>query len=313
MADNVRLLTDSAQLPLRTFKEELTTFSVADTAGVDTYGINLAYKMRKQSFLLLQKIKMQQIKDTIVKRALVYIPQDHPINTNCTIYFVLTGWKWGDAYVVNINKGGGHFHISDDGQPAIIINLSLISSLYGQTAEEELKVLNGILSHEIFHFLFANYKRVSPVYKSASSSSVANKLFDEIQNEGIAHYIDKKPLLLQEYGSNPKYREAERETIHKLNEAFHQLAGNDLNDSQKEQLLRSATTGKYWTKYGSISGMFMAYHIEKEKGEAALRRCIQQGAVSFLREYLSLKKETRDLPQLSDELKSLVNAASQIN
>jgi len=263
--------------------------------------------MRKQSSLLLEKIKMQQIKDTIVKRALKYIPKDHLINTNCTIYFVLTGWKWGDAYVVNIKKSNKHVYISDEGEPAIVINLSLISSLYGQTAEEQLKVLNGILSHEIFHFLFANYKRLSPVYKSPSTS-ITKKLFDAIQNEGIAHYIDKKPLLLQEYNSNPKYKDAEMENIQKLNEAFHELTSDQLNDSQKQELFTKATTGKYWTKYGSISGMFMAYHIEQEKGEAALRRSIQQGPEYFLTEYLNLKKERKNLPDLSDEIKSLINA-----
>ncbi len=307
MADNVRLLSDPEHGPLKSFKEELDLFSKNDTSNHFIYGIDLAWKMREKSSVLLQKIKAERIEDTIAKRALAYIPTDYSINTRCNIYFVLTGWEWGDAYVLNIRQQNGQFTISEEGEPSIVINLSLISKLYGQTVEEQSKVLNGILSHEIFHFLFANYKKRSPVYNSSRDTSITGRLLEVIQNEGIAHYIDKKPVLLQEYGIDPKFAESEKQSIETLNEAFHQLAGNNLSETEKRELLRKASTGKYWTKYGSIAGMFMAYHIEKEKGKAALKKSIQKGPVYFINQYLTLEKTGSILPALNVELKKYID------
>lgn len=302
MEDNVRLSSDS-QSSLKTFREEMNSFSAADTTD-DSYGIRLAFQMRKGSLSLLQKLREKQIRDAIIRRALFYIPGDYPINTTCTIYFVLTGWQWGDAYVCNIKQQGKRFTIADDGEPSIVINLSLISKLYGKTADEQLGVLNGILSHEIFHFVFANYKRKSPLYNLHRDTSVLGRLLDVIQNEGIAHYVDKKALLIKDYGKDPKYAQAEIQNMNTLNDSFVQLMSNDLGESQKRELLRKANTGKYWTKYGSIAGMFMAYHIEKEKGESALRECIQQGPSYLIEQYANLSQVKNDLPRLCDALKS---------
>ena len=113
--------------------------------------------------------------------------------------------------------------------------------------------------------------------------------------------------MIQEYGTNPKFAESEKQSIETLNEAFHQLVGNNLNETQKRELLRKASTGKYWTKYGSIAGMFMAYHIEKEKGKAALKKSIQKGPVYFINQYLSLEKTGSILPALNLELKAYIN------
>lgn len=306
MADNVRLNSDPEHSSLRSFKEELEYFAKNDTSNRFSYGTDLAWKMREKSSLLLQKIKTERIEDMITERALVYIPTDYLITTKCKIYFVLTGWEWGDAYVCNIREQYGKYTISDEGEPSIVINLSLISKLYGQTVEEQLKVLNGILSHEIFHFLFANYKKQSPMYNSGVDSSGIGKLFEVLLNEGIAHYIDKKSVLLLEYGTNPKFAEEEKQNIDRLNESFLQLAGNNLNEAQKLELLRKASVGKYWSKYGSISGMFMAYHIEKEKGRDALKKSIQKGPFYFIKQYLDLRNGGSNLPELNFEMRSFI-------
>ena len=145
------------------------------------------------------------------------------------------------------------------------------------------------------------------MYNSNRDTSIIGRLFEVIHNEGIAHYIDKKPVLVQEYDTNPKFAESEKQSIENLNEAFLQLTGNNLNETQKQELLRRASTGKYWTKYGSIAGMFMAYHIEKEKGKAALKKSIQKGPVYFINQYLTLEKTGSILPVLSFELKRYID------
>ena len=107
----------------------------------------------RQSSLLLQKIKTERIEDTIAKRALAYIPADYSINTKCNIYLFLP-WEMGDVLSVYPPAKRTVYNFRRRG-PSIVINLSFISKLYGETVEEQSKVLDGILSQEIFT-LFVN-------------------------------------------------------------------------------------------------------------------------------------------------------------
>lgn len=307
MAENVKLINDTGANSIKSFKEEIQQFCLKDTINKYYYGLDLAWNVKEKSSKLLEKIKGEKIEDTILERALTYIPNDYILNTTCNIYFVLTGWEWGDAYVCTVKKESKQFAISEKGEPTIMINLSLISKLYGETVEEQSNILNGVLSHEIFHFLFAIYKRESPKYNQKRDTTIIGQLCEVIQNEGIAHYIDMKPEIIRDYKKSQKLQEREFNNIKELNNSFIQLISTGLTKVQKQEILQKANVGKYWSKYGAITGMFIAYHIEKEKGKIGLQESVQKGPIYFLKQYIEIQKMNNSLPDLCRELKNYIN------
>jgi Putative zinc dependent peptidase (DUF5700) len=311
MEENVRSLSESDANSIKTFKEELQQFDVRDSGSKNTYGIDLAWSMRDKSVKLLEKIKREEINDSIVKRALDFIPLDYPVEAECNIYFVLTGWAWGDAYVCNVKKINGKFRIADEGEPSIVVNLTIMTKLYGETPDDQTKVVYGILAHELFHLAFANYRKLSPNYSRIPEISEVEKLFEIVHNEGIAHYVDKRLEIIEGYETNPKFKEGERQSLHNLSLAFDQLRDSSIAHSEKQNLLRQASVGKYWAKYGAIAGMFMAYHIEKESGKIALSECIRKGPWNFLQQYNNLQQKTAVLPSLSKEMKGLLTIENE--
>lgn len=69
-------------------------------------------------------------------------------------------------------------------------------------------------------------------------------------------------------------------------------------DASKQQLLYEANTGSFWNKYGALSGMFMAYHIENELGFAALINTVAMGDDSFFQSYRQACLRNDTLPLL---------------
>lgn len=304
MADQARLAAGPSA-PLRSFREELEAFRRKETTGTSGYGVAVAWDTRAKASHLLREIKNRRLETTVVERALEYMPEEFSSREHYPVYYVLTGWEWGDAYVCRVRRDNGRLTISADGEPAMVINLSLVARSYGATAEDQLNALSGVLSHEMFHLAFASYTKKLPGYSPGRPGSPTAELLALLQNEGIAHYVHRKGELVRGYDTKPDLREKEGRSFTELNDAFATLADPGAPEAAKKELLTRASVGKYWAKYGAIAGMFMAYHIERHKGRAALHDSVRKGPASFVKQYLDVQKAHHGLPALAFDSRKL--------
>ena len=297
MEDNV-LLNNPDTIKIPTFEQDLSFFQKNPNDYKSKYGLNLAYQERTKTSKLLQKIQEADFDTVAIKRALEYFPNDTEIKTDANVYYVLTGWEWGDAYVRKIKKVNGKYKIEENGKSVLIFNLSLFTKLYGETTDEQFQTLTDIMSHELFHFAFNEFKKQSENYPHISKTDFKELLICTVQNEGIAHYIDRKEDLKANFDKFKKYQE---KNFEKLNEALKLLSSKQIDDMKKNEILQKANVGKYWSKYGAISGMFMAYHIERILGKKAITKTIKNGAESFIKTYIELQSIHKELPELEIE------------
>ena len=291
---------------LPTFFDELKNFSINDSLKSDPYGLRLAWLQRDESSLLLNKIKEYNFQGEIVERIKPYIPTDYPLDVECNVYFVLTGWEWGDAMVRKITNIDNHSGVTEQGEPVIIVNLSIITNLYGDDIDILLNDdISHTISHELFHLVFAKYQNVSSYWKNNRDTTKIGQLVEIIQNEGIAHYLshNQKQNLIENYNSSNELKEREKEAFKQLSIAVKQLLNTELSNQEKDDILMKSNAGRYWDKFGAIAGKFMVYHIEKEYGEQAIQQSLSKGAYYFLELYNKLQIESPTLPSLPEELK----------
>jgi hypothetical protein len=295
-----------SQNELPTFFNELKNFSADDFSKSDPYGLKLAWFQRDKSSLLLDKIKEYNFSSEITDRIKPYIPTDYPLDVTSDVYFVLTGWEWGDAMACEITKIDNQYKVTEQGESIIIINLSIITKLYGDDIDKLLNDnISNTMSHELFHLVFAEYRKVSSFWKNNRNTTKIEQLVEIIQNEGIAHYLshNQKQNLIENYNKTNELKEHEKEAFKQLDIAVKQLLNPELSKQEKDNILMKSNAGKYWDKFGAIAGKFMVYHIEKEYGEQAIQQSISKGAYYFLELYNKLRIENPILPGLPEELK----------
>lgn len=308
MAEIVRDSLKQHDLPA--FSDQLYEFSRDHSLNTDPYGINLAWLQRERTILLLQNIKNHNFAYQTVERIKPYIPNDSSLQVTCDVYFVLTGWEWGDAMVEKVKKIGDKYKIARNGEPVIIFNLSIITNLYEKKGYNLINHLSHSMTHELFHLVFAKYKEISPRWKNKKDTTPTDSLVELIQNEGIAHYIshDQREKLISGYNKSTDYKEHERDAFNQLESAVKLLSNPDASKKKKDELLMKADAGRFWSKYGAISGMFMAYHIERKLGKAAIKESIAGGANLFLEKYDKVQIANPELPVLPLELKRKIKS-----
>ncbi|RUT73428.1 DUF5700 domain-containing putative Zn-dependent protease [Ancylomarina longa] len=298
-----------SQSKLPKFFNELENFSVNDSLKPDPYGLRLAWFQRDESSLLLDKIKEYNFQGEIAERIRPYIPTDYPLEITSNVYFVLTGWEWGDAMVRKITKTDDYYRVMEQGEPIIIVNLSIITNLYGDDIDTLLNDnISQTITHELFHLVFANYQSVSSSWKNNSDTTKIGQLVEIVQNEGIAHYIshNQKQNLIKNYNTSNELKEHEVEAFKQLDIAVKQLLNPELSNQEKDNILMKSNSGRYWDKFGAIAGKFMVYHIEKEYGEQAIQKSLSKGAYYFLELYNKVQSENSELPILPEELKERI-------
>ncbi len=297
------------QNELPTFSDELKNFSVNDSLKPDPYGLRLAWFQRGESSLLLDKIKEYNFSSEITDRIKPYIPTDYPLDVTSNVYFVLTGWEWGDAMVRHITNIDNHYRVIEQGKPIIIVNLSIITNLYGDDLDKLLNDnISNTISHELFHLVFAEYQNVSSYWKNNRDTTEVGQLVEIIQNEGIAHYLshNQKQNLIENYNSSDELKEHEKDAFKQLDIAVKQLLSPELSKQEKDDILMKSNAGRYWDKFGAIAGKFMVYHIEKRYGEQAVQQSLSKGAYYFLELYNKVQAENPTLPGLPEELKKRI-------
>ncbi|MCD4777171.1 MAG: hypothetical protein K8S15_14130 [Candidatus Aegiribacteria sp.] len=295
-----------SQNDLPTFYDELRSFSINDSSGSDPYGLKLAWLQRDASSMLLNEIKEYDFQGEIVDRIKPYIPTDYPLNITCNVYFVLTGWEWGDAMVREITKIDDHYNVTEQGESVIIINLSILTNLYGDDVDELLNDnVSNTMSHELFHLVFAEYQHVSSYWKNNRDTTKIGQLVEIIQNEGIAHYLSHNQMqyLIKYYNTSNELKEHEKDAFGQLDAAVKILLNIETCEQEKDSILMKSNVGKYWDKYGCIAGKFMVYHIINEYGEEAIQQSLSEGARYFLELYDKLQIKSPTIPGLPEELK----------
>ncbi|MBN1112905.1 MAG: hypothetical protein JXA53_08325 [Bacteroidales bacterium] len=291
------------------FGDALNNFSPNDSLTNDPYGLRLAYLQRDETSVLINKIKMFDFGGEVIARIKAYIPSDYSLNINSNVHFVLTGWKWGDAMVRNVVKENNCYKVTEQGEPVIIMNLSIMTKLYGDDMDMLLKEnVSQIMSHELFHLTFEEYKKVSDYWQNNNDTTYIGRLAKVIQNEGIAHFLSNnmKQYLTDNYNSSENLKNREKLTFNQLNDAVKQLVSTELNEQEKYNLLMSANTGNYWNKYGAIAGKFMVYHIENKYGAQAIQESLSKGAYYFLQLYNNVQLDDPSLPKLPKELIDII-------
>ncbi len=282
------------------FGEALKGFNYKDSTSGSAYLLNDAYKYRSNIKELLVKIRSSDFSAEVYKRVIKYFSTEYIPPRNYEVFFTATGWKWGDAMTFTYANENGKYTVADKGTPAIIFNLTLVCSTYGNTTSEQIAALEDVMSHELFHALLADYIKSSwPLW---SNENISNNALFLMLNEGIAHYISDGKLLRDGYNKDDKLKQKEKEAFGMLADSAKVIFNTGKKDEERNNALSSGLYGKYWKKYICISGLFMAYHIEEHYGTQGLSDCVKNGPLYFIKKYNDLCKSNKGLPALPEDI-----------
>lgn len=154
-----------------------------------------------------------------------------------------------DAWMVPVN-----------GLPVIFFNLS------EWTVDELHSSGLAVVIHEVTHAL------LHPLLKKHPIRNFLLDLEKIVIDEGLAHFIGfpgNRDTLLEKW--NEKWIAAEKQLEH----AFIKLDSDQISLEEKEEIILNSNTGKFWEKYGSVSGMFRAAKIYSKKGSEGLIQAIK--------------------------------------
>lgn len=282
------------------FKIILKEFNCNDSISGSFYLLNDANKRQLEITKLLKELKKSDFSENVYKRAIKYFPDYYTPPRNYEVFYTAVGWQWGDAMSFNYIVQNGEYTLSDEGTPAIIFNLTLVSASYGNTLSEQMKAMENVMSHELFHAIFSDYLKSN--WHSWDSENIGNSALYLMLNEGLAHYISDGKLLQEDYTKDDKLRQKEKKAFTMLSDSAKVIFNTKRQDEERKSALNRGLFGKYWGKYISISGLFMSYHIEQYYGTESLKDCIKNGPLFFIRKYEKLQKINTELPQLPDEI-----------
>jgi hypothetical protein len=208
------------------------------------------------------------------------------------IYVVANGSEWGDMYQRAFIWKNGTPVLEDHGEPVILLNALLVAATYKGDPGEQARSAYNVVRHELFHVFYARYQASDIRWQRLKYPLTAeSKLMVLIQNEGIAHFLADRDVLLQK--GFPK--EHGEKALRDLESAVIAIR----EKRATEDLLTKADTGPFWDKYGAISGMLFAYGAEKTFGRQALKNSIQQGPWSLVLMYADAARQQPEFPQPS--------------
>jgi hypothetical protein len=217
------------------------------------------------------------------------------------VFVVANGHPWGDAYVRGVQGDGDSARLSDAGEPVIILNALLIASGYRGTASAQAQSAFGVLSHELFHALFRRYRSHDPAWsRVARETSPRHELQVLVLNEGVAHFVHREQELLRD-GFPPDRAGA---SLVALGNAWQRLEHVAVESAEAEEILRSANQGRYWDKFGSISGKLLAYGVFRSAGAAGIKEAVRCGPGRLLSLYAQATTRIVELPTLPETLSS---------
>ena len=289
------------------FIDVLKSYNYADSTSGSIYLLNEAYKYKGVIAALLEEIKKSDFTESIYSRGLKYFPCDYVPPRRYEVFFTATGWKWGDAMTFNYAVENNKYTISSSGVPAIIFNLTLVSKLYGNSTTERMAQLENVMSHELFHAIFADYRTKHwNNEKVWTEGKLENKMLYLMLNEGFAHYISYRELLIENYNKNERLIQYEKDAFEALATNSNIIFNSASCDSLKNSALGKGLYGNFWEKYICVTGFFMAYHIEQHYGIEGLKECILNTPFTFIKKY-SIIPDVEHLPKIPEPITKYVS------
>lgn len=282
------------------YKKILEEFDCNDSTSENIYLLNNAFVKRGEIAGLLEKLKKSDFSKNVYERAIKYFPDHYSPPRNYEVFYTAVGWQWGDAMSFDYMTENGAYALSDAGIPAIIFNLTLVVTTYGNTLAEQMHVMEDVMSHELFHAVFSDYTKV--YWNRPAQESLSGEVIILMLNEGLAHYIANGPAIAEAYGQNRNIRENEGRAFEMLHEKAKIIFDEDQTLELRRNAFNEGTFGKFWDKYLCITGLFMIYHIEQYYGPEEINECVKNGPLYFLGKYEELQTIRPELRQLPSEI-----------
>jgi hypothetical protein len=218
------------------------------------------------------------------------------------VFVVANGHPSGDAYVRGVDGvdgPDGALQLSDAAEPVILLNPIVIASAYRGQPPEQAASAFGVLSHELFHALFRRYRAHERRWTRFSGDlSAGEELQLLVLDEGVAHLVAREERLLREGFPRGRAQAA----LDAFTRACASLARAPEGSPESAQILRSAGQGGYWEKYGSITGMLLAYGVLRAFGVTGIREAVRCGPGRLRRLYVESARRLPDLPALPANL-----------
>ncbi|MBN2087439.1 hypothetical protein JW758_03760 [Candidatus Peregrinibacteria bacterium] len=230
----------------------------------------LSIEEREKNTQLIASRQMMQKKTEFNEKAIPYLcsflPKDCPINT--TIYFttaiMASGFQMGNSIVI-----------------------------YGANSDKD-----NLIIHELFHQGFNNIK--PSLKESGSKDSIINKIYNDLQNEGMATYVGYMALKdFPTYDPDPfkdDYGFFQDTTTFKrlhelLNETLKKVPSFITTESGQKEMQDTLWQVGSMDRAYYVIGCYMAQTIDKKLGRQTLIETISMGPQSFLQKYNSLVDE----------------------
>lgn len=268
-------------------KDALKSFNPEDTSSGKEYLLRDVFTKKEQHGDFLEFIKQNLKAERFVGDVLKFLPQEYKGNIDFEIFLITNGWQWGDANVFSYSEKDNICKLDGNGKLAMILNISLIYNLYGDTNQKRFETMQNVLSHELFHIFYADYKNQKE--EEYFSVKPEENIFYTMLNEGMGHYLSERTKLMNDYPNSTKLKEREKKAFDDLNNNL-KLIKAESDEKIKKYLVEKGTYGKFWDKYVCITGMFIAYHIEKNYGIEMLRECMIKGPSFMLKKYNEIEE-----------------------
>lgn len=206
-----------------------------------------------------------------------------PPRESVQVYVVANGHGWGDAYTRSATSG----------ERVAILNAERIAAGYRGGAADQAASALGVLKHEVFHVMFRRYTAAEPRWRTLEGAGAEADLAWLVVNEGVAHLVDG------EAARKPDFLLKAAPALSRLSEAALALREGRGNP---EEVLRGASQGKFWEKFGSVSGFLMAWAVHQQHGVQGVREVVRCGPGRLVWRYQAAEKARADLPPLPEPL-----------
>ncbi len=178
-----------------------------------------------------------------------FFPDDFPVDglPLYEVFLTATGWYLGDAMVFSYDTET--YEIADGGKPVIMFNLTLVSSSYGDTVEQQIGSFQDVMTHELFHALLSDYRAWRQV---PQPQTIEERALLALYNEGIAHYLADGEFI-DRHGDEMKDREMVARS--RYEEQWRVICDPTQPDEIREAALQSGIqASSYWDKYIAVTG-----------------------------------------------------------
>ena len=306
-AIRVRARAVATGLPYRTLREFLTTImscvpsdaeieraiAVPDSS-VCGFGLETAYRQRAALDSLVRALVLRNdaLRSRTAGDAGAYLPKApwRPI----PVYFVISSSYLFDAVTLD--------HGLENSGPVVVFNLTEALT-YGESTEERASIVERVLAHETFHAAVRQIETDKPGWTRYHEPANGIDYIKRVMlDEGVAHYIDWK----RRAGSDTLFTTTvggrEKRAFDQLALACRRIRDPQTDPGALSEIIELAATGPIWSKYGSISGMFAAWRIERALGRDSLRALVARGPEEFLRKYRGVASADTTLKRLPKEL-----------